>query len=76
MTKKEFLEELASILKEDPEAVTPEAKLESFAGWDSLGLLGAVALLDGDLGVTIDVDKLRACVTPQDLMNLAEGKLQ
>ena len=75
MTKPEFLEELAATLNEDVDDVTPETELESLTGWDSVGLLGVIALLDGDLGVTIDVDKLRECNTVQDLINLAGDKL-
>lgn len=76
MTRTEFLEELALGLNEDPEDVTPEAELESLAGWDSTGMLGVIAMLDGDLGVTIDVDRLRSCRTVQDLMDLASDKLE
>jgi acyl carrier protein len=75
MTKPEFLEELATILNEDEEDVKLETELESLTGWDSVGLLGVIAMLDGDLGVAIDVDKLRECNTVQDLVNLAGDKL-
>ena len=75
MTKPEFLEELSAILNEDIDDVTPEAELESLTGWDSVGLLGVIAMLDGDLGVAIDVDKLRECSTVQDLITLAGDKL-
>lgn len=75
MNKAEFIEELAIILNEDPESITPETELESLAGWDSTGLLGVIALLDGDLGVTVDVDRLRECKMVQNLMDLAADKL-
>jgi len=75
MTKAEFLEELAVILNEDIDDIKPETELESLTGWDSVGLLGVIALLDGDLGVTIDVDSLRECSTVQDLAALAGDKL-
>ena len=76
MTKTEFLEELATILNEEPESINPETEVDSLAGWDSTGLLGLIALLDGDLGVSIDVDKLRECKTIQDLIGLAGDKLE
>jgi len=75
MTKAEFIEELAIILNEDPENVKPETEVESLAGWDSTGLLGVIALLDGDLGVSVDVDGLRDCRTVGDLVDLASVKL-
>ena len=75
MTKIEFLEELAIILNEDVESVKLETELELLTGWDSVGLLGVIALMDGDLGATVDVDKLRECNTVQDLVDLAGDKL-
>ena len=76
MKKEKFLEELAMALNELPTMVKPEVQLESLSGWDSTGILGVMAMLDGSVGIQVDVDRLREAKTVQDLMNLAAGKLE
>ncbi|MCY2930927.1 MAG: acyl carrier protein [Planctomycetota bacterium] len=72
MTKQEFVEELATILNEDAAKLTPGAEL----GWDSTGLLGVISLLDGELEMQLDVDRLRECKTVQDLLTMVGDKLE
>lgn len=76
MTKEEFLEELAAALNEDPQGVTAQTEVASLEGWDSTGLLGVIALLDGELGVQVDVTRLRDCKTVQDLIDLTGETLK
>ena len=76
MTKEEFLEELAAALNEEPEGVSPGTEMASLDGWDSTGLLGVIALLDGELGVQVDVTRLRDCKTVQDLIDLTGETLE
>ena len=75
MTKQELIQQLADVLNEDPSAVQLDTDLESLAGWDSAGLLGVIAMLDDELRVTIDVDRLRQCKTVADLVALAGDKV-
>ena len=75
MTKAEFIEELELVLSEDEGALTEATVIEEIAGWDSTGLLGVIALLDGDLDVSANVDKLRECVTIGDLVALTGDTL-
>lgn len=76
MTKTEFIEELALTLNEDEDSLSPDTELESLDGWDSTGMLGVIALLDGELGVEVDVDRLRACNKVSDLVAVAADKLE
>ena len=75
MTKAEFIEELELVLNEDEGALTEATVIEEIAGWDSTGLLGVIALLDGELDVSANVDKLRECVTIGDLVALTGDTL-
>ena len=75
MTKAEFLEELELVLNEDEGSISESTIIEEIPGWDSTGLLGVIALLDGDLGISANVEKLRACKTINDLMAIAGDKL-
>ena len=75
MTKQEFIEELATILNTEPDEVQPSTELASLSGWDSTGLLGVIALLDAELGVEADVDRIRECKTVQNLVDTVADKL-
>lgn len=75
MTKDEFLQEIADALNEDAADLRPDTEVESLDGWDSTGLLGLIATLDGSLDIQVDVDQLRECRTIQDLVGLAAEKL-
>lgn len=74
MKTAEFLEELAAVLNEDPANLTLESELESIEGWDSMGLLGVVALLDSLRDVPLDMDSLQEWQTVGDLVKLVAGK--
>ena len=76
MTKEEFLEELATTLNEETENVKPETQVDSLEGWDSTGLLSVIAMFDGELGIQVDVERLRSCNSVQGLMDLAGGKIE
>lgn len=76
VTKEQLIKELAGVLNEDSAILNENTPLESLAGWDSTGLLGVIALLDGDLGVSLDVDRLRQCKTVGNLVELCAGKLE
>ena len=76
MTRAEFINDLAAVLNESPEKLTPGAKMESFEGWDSTAALGVIALLEGSVGVEIQPEQVAECKTVQDVMNLAQGKLE
>ena len=74
MTKAEFLEELEIILNEDADSLTAETLIADIEGWDSTGLLGVIALLDGELEIQVNVDTLRSCTTLNDLIAIAADK--
>jgi len=76
VTKQEFLRELADVLNEDPADVTDGKEVNALDGWDSAGLLGVIAMLDSELDLQVDVDRLRGCKTVGDLVALAGDKLQ
>lgn len=76
MKKSEFIAELATVINEAPEKLTPGAKMESFQGWDSTAVLGVIAILEGSVGIEVQPESVAECKTVQDVMNLAKGKLE
>jgi acyl carrier protein len=76
MTKAEFIQELAGVLMESPDNLKPDVELTSLETWDSTAVLGIIAILEGQVGVTVDVERIPECKTVQDVMNLAGDMLK
>jgi acyl carrier protein len=47
-------------------------RLQDLEGWDSIGALSVIALVDETFGVTLDVEKLWECQTVGDLVRLVQ----
>ena len=69
MNVEEFFQKVAEALDSSAALVRGQA-LESVEGWDSLGILTILDLLESG-GVTVDLDELRAAQTTDDLLRLA-----
>ena len=76
MTEQEFLEEFAVVMGADPKTVLPDTELESLEAWDSMGVLGVVALLDRVAGKGLEITRLAECTKVQDLVDIVRDKLQ
>jgi len=76
MTQAEFMNEIAFILDEDPNRLSGGRALDSISGFDSAGMLGLIAFFDGQLGVKINADALRAARTVDDLKAMAADKIE
>lgn len=70
MTCAEFKEGLADALKVDVDWLKEDVLLAEIEGWDSLGLVGAIALL-GEAGAKVNVAQIRAAKSISDLIDLA-----
>ena len=70
MDRDAFLSELADILEARPVEVD-----EGFAlpvgDWDSMAVLEVIALVDEQFGVAVPSEKLTACATVGELLDLA-----
>lgn len=75
MTTEQFLGDLALVLNADGAGLTPQSELAGLNGWDSMGMLGVVAMLDSLTGRATDVTAVQACRTCQDVITLA-GNLE
>lgn len=71
MTEPEFAEAIAAELQEEPADVTMDTKLTDLAGWDSLSMLGVVAMIDQEYGVIIEVEKLERFKVVRDIFSAA-----
>ena len=67
MTKQEFVEKLSEILDVEVDENTDLRELEE---WDSLAMLGVLALYD-EIGVEIDINEMDEFKSVKDLLNKA-----
>ena len=75
MTTEDFLSRFAELLGATPDAVRPSTALRDLEGWDSMGQLSAVALLD-ELGVKIPSGALQKAERVEDILSLLRGKIE
>jgi acyl carrier protein len=69
----EFVRRLAEALGEDPGSLHETTALADLEGWDSVGQLAVIALVDECFDRRINVDALRKCQRVEDLLKLADG---
>jgi acyl carrier protein len=62
LSLEKLLAGLADILEEDVEALGEDYELDE-ENWDSMALLEAISLIDGEFGVTVSAKALAACKT-------------
>lgn len=68
MKLEEFLELVAEAIDCEDKIVLSDEVLE-IEGWDSLGILSIVSMLDG-LGMSVELEKFEDIVTVQDFVTL------
>jgi acyl carrier protein len=72
MDRKQLLAQLEEALREPPGSIEETDQLKDFAGWDSIGALSVIALVDENYGIALEVDKMWACKTVADLIAIVE----
>jgi acyl carrier protein len=70
----EFVRRLAEALNEDQASVKESTVLADLEGWDSVGQLSVIALVDEYFNQRINVDALRKCQCVSDLLQLVDGR--
>ncbi|HEY8667752.1 MAG TPA: acyl carrier protein [Tepidisphaeraceae bacterium] len=75
MKKTEFLGRIGELVGADPQSIAGGDTLMSLSGWDSVAVVGFLALCDEDFGVQVKPDDIAECRTVDDLCSLVPGKL-
>jgi acyl carrier protein len=75
MEKKDFLKEIEEIIEADEITLDGSEVLEGLDGWDSLAVMGFIAMVDDNFQITIEVDKIAECETVNDLVDLLGDKI-
>ena len=71
MTQEQKLEALADALDRDVGELKPESELDSL-GWDSMGMLGVIAMAKTRFGRKIAGAQIRKFKTVQDILSALE----
>lgn len=66
---KDFLAQVAEALNAEPSQLTVQTRLDSLEGWDSMGQVSVVSLLD-QIGVRSPPGALQKCRTVGDIAAL------
>ena len=69
----EFVRRLADALNEDQGSIQDATVLADLEGWDSVGQLAVIALVDECFNRRINVDALRNCQRVADLLQLIDA---
>lgn len=70
MTKKEFLDHIEEIIEADPGTLTGDEKLTDLKKWDSLAIVGFIAMVDEKFGITLPGKSIQQCKSIPDLVAL------
>lgn len=65
----EFLVALSELLETDSPLIGSE-KLSDLGSWDSVAVIGFIAMVDDKWEITLDANKIYACNTVEDLTAL------
>jgi acyl carrier protein len=58
----------------DPAGLVASTRFRTLERWDSLAVLGVLAMVDAEYGVTIAPQELKTCETIGDIISLVESK--
>ena len=76
MEKKEFLLLLDEMLEAQPGKLKGSERLQDVEGWDSVAVLGFIALVDEHFDYTLAPRRLSECKTVDDLVALLDGRVK
>lgn len=76
MKTPDFLLLLDELMELPPGTLKGPETLKSFYQWDSLAHVGFIALVDRELGLTVEPGKIAAAETVADLLALVQDQLQ
>jgi len=75
MKKCEFLNLLENLLEMDAGMLQGNEKLNSLNGWDSLAIVGYIALMDRHFSIEVPASEVAAAQTVGDLLAMAGAQI-
>jgi acyl carrier protein len=71
MERPEFLRQLDELLDLEPGTLKGDETLESLENWNSLAVIGFMAMIDEHYGIVVPPKQISACTTVENLIELA-----
>lgn len=68
--QKRFIEDLELLLEAEHGSISMGDQLEGMSGWDSMAVMGFIAMVDGKYGKAVSPQVLLECVTVSDLYGM------
>ena len=75
MTKKHFYILLDELLEQETGTIKGQELLTSLQRWDSLAVIGFIAILDEHFSISVPAARIIACKSVPDLVAIVEAKL-
>jgi acyl carrier protein len=75
MEKKRFYLLLDELLENDPGTISGGEQLQAFARWDSLAVIGFIALIDQHFNMSVPASQILDCKSVADLAGLVGDRL-
>jgi acyl carrier protein len=76
MARNQFLLLLDELLELEPGTVKGSETLDSLEGWNSLGVISLMALVDEHFGVSLQPRQIAGCSTISDLVGLLGDRIR
>jgi len=76
MTKQDFLMHFEDLVEAQPLSLTGKEHLNQIDNWDSLTLLGFIALVDEQFAITLPPDAIGTCQQLDDLITLIGNNIE
>jgi acyl carrier protein len=76
MNKQEFLVLLDEIVEVEPGTIKESDVLKGVEGWDSMAVMGLIAMADEKFGVALAPEKIAASITVADIVTLLDGQIR
>lgn len=76
MNKQAFLNEIEEIFELDKNVLTGSETLEELGEWDSLAVMGFIAMVDENFEVILEAERIMSSVTVDDLIALVSVYLE
>ncbi|MBF0240597.1 MAG: acyl carrier protein [SAR324 cluster bacterium] len=73
--KKRVIHQLEEVLELDEGTLSGHELLKNIENWDSLNILGFIAMVDENYSISINPEELEKCESVDELISLIEKKL-
>jgi acyl carrier protein len=75
MTRNEFHRLIEQVIEADPGTIKGGEMLANIPAWDSMAVIGFIAMLDKHLGITVPASSIMEARSIEDLTKLAGNKI-